>query len=234
MAQFPIIREEDLRWQHGPTSVSGMHDFAVNPGDCLENFPGLRSRGYIPQARVSSGSQGWPGNTSRWFVEGFHVGCNIPMGVICETYKTNWQTESHRLKEDDGPICSSSVAAVSSSWHAQLHVCSSLSSLCCAWVTWQGRDVVHSDRVRMRTAASLMESWLLPPLVAAAAVLQHNQQLGQLHQAGGPRLDQAHPSLWLVTVMLPMRTLLRLRYPGASLIPPLRTCWQQFPSSCIV
>ena len=55
-----------------------------------------------------------------------------------------------------------------------LHVCSSVSSLCCTWVSWPERDVVHSDTARHRTATSMIESWV-PPAVVALAVLHSAQ-----------------------------------------------------------
>ena len=64
-----------------------------------------------------------------------------------------------------------------------LHVCSSVSSLCCTWVSWPERDVVHSDTVRLRSATSMIESWV-PPAVVASAVLHSAQTQGRVAQLG--------------------------------------------------
>ena len=45
-----------------------------------------------------------------------------------------------------------------------LHVCRSISSVYCTWVSWPKREVVHSDTVRRRSA--------VPPSVMASAVFE--------------------------------------------------------------
>ena len=75
-----------------------------------------------------------------------------------------------------------------------LHVCSSVSSLCCTWVSWPERDVVHSDTVRQRTATSVIESWV-PPAVVASAVLHSAQTQGRVAQIGAPQRDVPGPVL---------------------------------------
>ena len=58
---------------------------------------------------------------------------------------------------------------------------SSISSLCCTWVSWPDRDVVHSDTLRRRSATALSETWVLPSVVASA-VLRLAQDQGRAAQ----------------------------------------------------
>ena len=70
----------------------------------------------------------------RWFAEVLFVGCSDPLfGQLADSL----------------PPTGTGV----------LHACSSISSLCCTWVTWPNRDVIHSDTLRKRSASSLVESW---------------------------------------------------------------------------
>ena len=110
-------------------------------------------------------TQRWPTNAYGWFMEGLHAGRSNPMGEALLL----------QLLPPGGM--------------GVLHVCLSLSFLCCACLVWQGREVVHRDTVRRRTAASTL------PIVAAV-VVQQAQQQGRLHQAGGSPggLDTVKPS----------------------------------------
>ena len=58
--------------------------------------------------------------------------------------------------------------------------------LCCTWSSWPERDFVHSDTVKRRSAASMTETWALPPVVAAA-VLQLAHTQGRTAQFGSPQ-----------------------------------------------
>ena len=117
----PTLREKESRWQHCPSDVSGMHD-VVNPGDYLEDLVCGRVAPFsLPSMGTGlSWTQRWPSNASGLFVEGLHVGCN-PMRRLCRS----WCLVA---RED----CTFAL---------------SLSPLCCAWVVWSGRDIVHSDKV---------------------------------------------------------------------------------------
>ena len=68
-----------------------------------------------------------------------------------------------------------------------LHACSSVSSLCCTWVTWPNRDVIHSDTMRKRSASSLVESWVPPSVVASAVLLRAQTQQERAVQVDPPR-----------------------------------------------
>ena len=73
----------------------------------------------------------------------------------------------------------------SSSWHGSgaRFLKLVVSMLCLGGLARSRRCLLRSGA--LRTAASSVECWLPPPIVPAA-VLQHAQEPGRLHQAGGP------------------------------------------------
>ena len=83
-----------------------------------------------------------------------------------------------------------------------LNACSSVSSLCCTWVTWPNRDVIHSDTLRKLSASSLVESWV-PPSVAASAVLLRAQTQGRAAQVDPPQRNFLGPEMPLGVETLP-------------------------------
>ena len=126
-------------WFHGPASFNDLHIMVVNPGDFLEFL--VYDQAGSPSA--TSMTRRWPGNATGWFAEVQYVGGSDPLfGQLLA-----------QLLPPTGGVP---------------HVCSSISLLCCTWVSWPERDVVHSDTVRRRSATFLSEAWVSPAVVPSA------------------------------------------------------------------
>ena len=76
---MPILIEEDLWWQHGPTDVSGMLDIVVNPGDCLEYV--YDQVGTSIGTVFSCSRNDGPATVPDGLWKGLHVGCSNPIAV---------------------------------------------------------------------------------------------------------------------------------------------------------
>ena len=100
-------------------------------------------------------TQRWPSDAWGWFVERLHVGCSNPMGEALL---------SQLLPPRGMEYCT----------------CPQVYRLF-ALLGWFGK--VEATQC-VGSTTSFVESWLPPPIVAAAA-LQHAQQQGRVHQAGG-------------------------------------------------
>ena len=182
-----LPRAEPFSGGDGPAMVVGACPLAAfsSPKFCWMRFASEHGSG----ARRRSGewsAWGWCPSS----VKTTHGGSMVPPTSVVPTSRSTLVTTSstqstiklvspyihlfsitqRRPSNASGMVCGRAAC-----WEQQplLHACSSLSSVCCVWV--------HSDTVRRRTAASLVESWLPPPLVAVA-VLQRAQQQGELMQ----------------------------------------------------
>ena len=69
-------------------------------------------------------------------------------------------------------------------------------------MTLPGRDVIHSDMLRKRSASSLVESWV-PPSVVASAVLLRAQTQGRAAQVDPPHRNFLGPTLPSVSKAVP-------------------------------
>ena len=133
------------RWFHGPAGFNELHMFLVNPSEFLEFF--VYDQAGTPSATsIIQMTRRRPGNATGWFAEVQYVGCSDPLF---------------------GQLLAQSLPPTGT---GVLHVCSSVSSLCCTWVYWPEREVIHSDTVRRRSAASMTEVWVLPSMLASAVL----------------------------------------------------------------
>ena len=102
----------------------------VNPGELFEIL--VCDQAGVPSATCATRlTRRWPGNATGWFVEVQYVGCSDP--------------SFGQLLAQMLPPTGTGV----------LHVSSSISSMCCTWVTWPDRDVVHSDTPSVVASAML-------------------------------------------------------------------------------
>ena len=155
------------RWFHGPAGINEWHMFVVNPGEFLE-FLVYDQAGTPSATSIIQMTRRWPGNATGWFAEVQYVGCSDSL--------------FSQLVAQSLPPTGTGV----------LHVCSSVPSLCCTWLSWPEREVIHSDTVRRRSAASMTEVWV-PPSVVASAVLQLAQEQGRAAHLVPPQRDPPGP-----------------------------------------
>ena len=168
---------DSARWIHGPAGFDELHRLSANPGDFVEFL--VYDHGGMPSATsIVRMTRQWPGNATGWFAEVLFVGCSDSL--------------FGQLLADSLPPTGTGV----------LHACSSVSSLCCTWVTWPNRDVIHSDTLRTRSASSLVEFWV-PPSVVASAVLLRAQTQGRAAQVDPPHRNFSGPEMPLELETLP-------------------------------
>ena len=160
---------DPARWIHGPAGFDELHRLSANAGDFVEFV--VYDHGGMPSATsIVRMTRQWPDNVTGWFADVLFVGCSDPL--------------FGQLLADSLPPTGTSV----------LHPCSSVSCLCCTWVTWPNRDVIHSDTLRKRSASSLVESWV-PPSVVASAVLPRAQTQGRAAQVDPPHRNFFGPKI---------------------------------------
>ena len=118
----PILREEDLLWQHGPSTVSGLHNLVVNPGEYLEY---LVYESYLDYAAMAQ--------QRFWVVHG-RVVCS--MGEALKPYKRPPSTASGGF----GAAHGIDSAVVQQFGVDQRHACGAAQSIFTLKITSGGRS----------------------------------------------------------------------------------------------